>query len=269
MHTKIESAQNPKIKFLLQLKEKSRVRRKEQLFSIEGLREISLALQGGYQITQLYFCSEIISYADSVALIPDHKDHITIFEVTKAVYQKLSYRDTTEGIIAIAIPKEHTIASYTLPRKDPLFLIAEGLEKPGNIGALLRTADAAHVDAVCIANPKTDIYNPNIIRSSVGCVFTTPILTGDSASIITFLQQHNVRIYSAALQASAHYYTQDYKGATAIAVGTEATGLTNIWTTNSYQNIKIPMEGSIDSMNVSVAAGILTFEAKRQRDFAI
>ncbi|HSP13090.1 MAG TPA: TrmH family RNA methyltransferase, partial [Salegentibacter sp.] len=142
---------------------------------------------------------------------------------------------------------------------------AEAPEKPGNIGALLRTADAAGLDGVIIANPKTDLYNPNIIRSSVGCVFTTPIATGSTEEIIEFLKAKNIKIYAAALQASKEYTKVDYSAASAIVVGTEATGLEDSWLENSEENIIIQMGGEIDSMNVSVAAGILIFEAKRQR----
>ena len=169
--------------------------------------------------------------------------------------------------MAVAKNKNHAVTSLKFETKTPLILVAEAPEKPGNIGAILRTADAANVDAVIIANPKTDLYNPNIIRSSVGCVFTNKIAIGSSSEIITFLKNKDVTIYCAALQASVEYYKQNYTKSTAIVVGTEATGLSDEWLKNSTQNIIIPMQGQIDSMNVSVAAGILIFEAKRQRDF--
>ena len=151
--------------------------------------------------------------------------------------------------------------------KKPLILIAEGIEKPGNIGALLRSADAANVDAVLIANPKSDLYNSNIIRSSVGCVFTNQIATGTSEEIIAFLQKSNISIYAATLQNSNEYYKENYIESSAIAVGTEATGLSEIWREAANQNVNIPMQGQIDSMNVSVSAAIILFEAKRQRKF--
>ncbi len=157
--------------------------------------------------------------------------------------------------------------SIKFETENPLILIAEAPEKPGNIGAILRTADAAKVDAVFIANPKTDLYNPNIIRSSVGCVFTNQIATGSTSEIIDFLKKNNISIYAAALQASKPYHQIDFTQSAAIVVGTEATGLSQEWRENSTQNIIIPMSGEIDSMNVSVAAGILIFEAKRQRGF--
>ena len=265
MFTKsIISIQNPYIKELIQLKEKSRERKKTGLFLIEGLREISLAIKGGYELDVILFYSEFISFEDINKLT---NQQVKCIEISKEVYQKLAYRDTTEGILAVAKSKSHDISNLKLKTKNPLILVAEAPEKPGNIGALLRTADAAHVDAVIIANPKTDLYNPNIIRSSVGCIFTNQLVTGNTAEIIAFLKAHHIIIYCAALEASEAYHKQDFKKPTAIIVGTEANGLSETWLKNSNQNIIIPMQGEIDSMNVSVAAGILIFEAKRQRNF--
>ncbi|WP_459212912.1 TrmH family RNA methyltransferase [Aquimarina rhabdastrellae] len=267
MYKQINSTQNSHIKFLSTLKEKSRIRKKEGLFLIEGQRELSLALKGGYEITQLFFCDDLISIEDLNALLVDSHSSIEKVIISNEVYQKLAFRGTTEGILAVAKTKELHISSVELSTKKPLILVAEAPEKPGNIGALLRTADAANVDLVCIANPKTDMYNPNIIRSSVGCLFTTPIAVGTTEEILDYLKGHNINIYGAALQASVAYHTLDYTKPTAIVVGTEATGLSSKWIDNTTQNIIIPMSGAIDSMNVSVAAGILIFEAKRQRNF--
>ncbi|MDO7170589.1 TrmH family RNA methyltransferase [Mariniflexile sp. AS56] len=260
----ISSIQNPYIRQLVQLKDKSRERKKSGLFLIEGAREIALALKGGYELDAILFNPDIISEETINALT---NQQINLIEVTADVYQKLAYRDTTEGVLAVAKIKTHAIKDLKFNKKNPLILVAEAPEKPGNIGAILRTADAAKVDAVIIANPKTDLYNPNIIRSSVGCVFTNAIATGTTSEIITFLKSENIHIYCAALQASVNYHTQDFTKPTAIIVGTEATGLSDAWLENATQNIIIPMQGEIDSMNVSVAAGILIFEAKRQRDF--
>lgn len=260
----ITSTQNSYIKELVQLKDKSRERKKSGTFLIEGAREITLALKGGYALKTILFYPELFQEAQLNHLITNSIDSI---EVSKDVYEKLAYRDTTEGVLAIGKSKNHAINDLKLISKNPLILIAEAPEKPGNIGAILRTADAANVDAVIIANPKTDLYNPNIIRSSVGCVFTNQIATGTTTEIIEFLKSENIAIYCAALQASVNYHTQDFTKPTAIVVGTEATGLSDEWLKNSNQNIIIPMQGDIDSMNVSVAAGILIFEAKRQRNF--
>lgn len=277
MHKNITSFQNPLIKQIVLLQDKSRERRKLGLFIIEGMREISLAIKGGYLMKTLLFCSEIISEEEVFTLKESANSETEFIEISSEIYEKLAYRGSTEGVLAIAHTKDLNLSKLVIsaPLNDrsqsgaegPLILIAEAPEKPGNIGALLRTADAAKVDAVIIANPKTDMYNPNIIRSSVGCLFTNQVATGSTSEIISFLKENNINIYCAALQASLPYHTCDFKKSTAIVVGTEATGLSDEWLQNSTQNIIIPMQGEIDSMNVSVAAGILIFEAKRQRGF--
>ena len=258
----ITSVQNPFIKSLVLLQEKSKARKQTGTFLIEGHREIELAQKGSYEIETILFLSEIISEYDAKKL----SGSAELIEISKDVYQKLAYRDTTEGILAIAKSKNLSLSELNLG-KNPLILIAESPEKPGNIGAMLRTADAAKLDAVIIANPKSDLYNPNIVRSSVGCLFTNQIATGTTEEIIAFLKEKNISIYCATLQDSTGYHTQNYTTPTALVVGTEATGLTQEWRDNSTQNIIIPMQGAIDSMNVSVAAAILIFEAKRQRGF--
>lgn len=260
----ISSPQNPLIKQLILLKEKSRERKKTGLFLIEGKRELSLAIKGGYKIKTLLFFPDLFSESEAKAM---SSYGIEIIEISKEVFQKLAHRDSTEGVIAVVNSKNHQLDQLKLQSKNPLILVAEAPEKPGNIGALLRTADAANIDAVIIANPKSDLYNPNIIRSSVGCVFTTEIAMASSEEVIAFLKKYNFNIFSAILQESKPYHTQDYTLPTAIVVGTESTGLTQEWREAATQNISIPMQGVIDSMNVSVAAGILIFEAKRQRDF--
>lgn len=256
----IESLQNPLIKNVLKLQEKSRERRKQGLFVVEGKREVQLAIKGGYAIETILYVSEKVD--DSFV---DQFYGCETIQVTSEVYQKIAYRESTEGMMAIVKVKNHSLEHLQFQRKNPLILVAESIEKPGNIGAMLRTADAANIDAVILANPKTDIYNPNTIRSSVGCVFTNQIAIGNSEEVITFLKKLNISIYSATLQNSNSYTTEDYTNGSALVVGTEATGLTEIWRTQATQNINIPMEGEIDSMNVSVAAAILIFEAKRQR----
>ncbi|WP_299522137.1 RNA methyltransferase [Winogradskyella sp.] len=258
----ISSPQNPLVKRLMLLKEKSRERKKTNTFLIEGKRELSLAIKGGYTIETLLFYPNLFSESEANAM---SRYGIDIIEISKDVFQKLAHRDTTEGVIAVVKSKSHELESLNFKSKNPLILVAEAPEKPGNVGALLRTADAANIDAVIIANPKSDLYNPNIIRSSVGSVFTTEIAVASSEEAIAFLQKYNFNIFSAILQESEPYHTQDYTLPTAIVVGTEATGLTEIWRDAATKNISIPMQGVIDSMNVSVAAGILIFEAIRQR----
>lgn len=263
MHKTISSVQNPLIKQLLQLIEKSRERKKLGLFIIEGQREIKLALKGGYTLKTVLFCTDLFSEN----ILEFTSKNSEVIEITKDVYQKLAYRTTTEGVIAVAEIKDLSLKTLQIKSEKPLILVAEAPEKPGNIGALLRTADAANVDAVIIANPHADLYNPNIIRNSVGCLFTRNIATGSTEDIIAFLKEKQIDIYCAALEASVPYHTCNFTGASAIIVGSEADGLSPEWLENSTQNLIIPMQGEIDSMNVSVAAGILIFEAKRQRNF--
>lgn len=260
MRKQISSIQNPTIKKLLLLQEKSRARKKEKLFVIEGFRELMLAQKGGYELTEIYFCPDIFSLEKLAAF-----NEISSTEITSEVYQKIAYRGSTEGIIGIAKTKHLSLENLLLETKNPLILVAEAPEKPGNIGALLRTADAANLDAVLIADPKTDMYSPNIIRSSVGGLFINNLATGSSSEIIDFLKKKGIAIYAAILQESISYLQADFSTSSAIVVGTEAAGLTKIWRKNADQKISIPMNGQIDSMNVSVAAGILVFEAKRQR----
>ncbi|WP_136467204.1 TrmH family RNA methyltransferase [Flagellimonas onchidii] len=261
----ISSTQNPIIKKIVLLKEKSRERKKTGLFVVEGQREIELAQKGGYTVETLLYCPEI---ATDFSRNPISKNpSIELIQLSKSVYEKIAYRETTEGVMAMMKSKQHTLENLSINTPKPLILVAEAPEKPGNIGALLRTADAAAVDAVLIANPKSDVYNPNIIRSSVGCVFTNKIGVGTTEEIIGFLKMNNIQIYCAALTASKNYVECNFTSSTAIVVGTEATGLSEEWLQNSNQNIIIPMQGEIDSMNVSVSAAILIFEAKRQRGF--
>lgn len=259
----ITSVQNPFIKSLVQLQEKAKVRKQTGTFLIEGQREIELALKGEYELETILICKELSQHSEYPKIrISEHQ----IIEISKEVYQKLAYRDTTEGILAIAKTKSLALSDLKLS-ENPLILVGESIEKPGNVGAILRTADAANIDAVIIANPKSDLYNPNIVRSSVGCLFTRQIAVGTTEEVIAYLKTNNINIYSATLQDSTEYHTQDYTTPTALIVGTEATGLSEKWRTESTKNIIIPMQGEIDSMNVSVAAAILLFEAKRQRQF--
>ncbi len=263
----ITSIQNQWVKDLLKLQEKSSLRKKEGLFIIEGIKEIQLAIKGNYQLKTLIFCPSIISFNNIEELFSNAIEYTELIEISLEVYQKLAYRTTTEGVIAMAVSKTYLLSNLKFATKNPLILIAEAPEKPGNIGALLRTADAANLDAVIIANPQTDLYNPNIIRSSVGAIFTNQIAVGTTSEIIDFLKQHHINIFCAALTASIPYHTANFLESIAIVVGRESSGLSEEWLQNSHQNIIIPMAGEIDSMNVSVSAAILIFEARRQRNF--
>ncbi|MBI3221165.1 MAG: RNA methyltransferase [Bacteroidetes bacterium] len=264
MHFKITSTQNPKVKSLMAL-EKPRERRKQQLFIIEGQREIALALEAGYKIGNLFFCDEIVTESELATLPLEDK---LLIPVSKEVFEKIAMRESTGGLLAVAEQKTHRLDGIRLS-KNPLILILEGVEKPGNLGAVLRTADAAHVDAVIICDPQTDFYNPNVIRSSVGCVFTNQLAAASSDETIAWLKKNDISIYCTYLKASKPYHQTDFTKASAIVMGTEATGLSDIWVKNSSANIIIPMLGKIDSMNVSNAAAVVVYEAMRQRNFQV
>jgi TrmH family RNA methyltransferase len=262
----ISSTSNPEIRHLILLSQKARERKKTGLFVLEGLREFQLALRGGYQIESLYYCPEIIS-EEALRNVVAASD-IRMVGLSPEVYRNLAYRENTEGVIALMKAKQHQLADFQISNPKPLILVAESPEKPGNIGALLRTADAAGLDGVIIADAPGDLYNPNVIRSSVGCVFTIPVALASSKEAISWLQERGVQILAASLEGAVQYDSVDYTRPTAIAVGTEATGLTSQWTSSATAAIKIPMRGVIDSMNVSVAAAILIFEGCRQRGFS-
>lgn len=264
MHVKITSTQNPKIKSLLSL-EKPRERRKQCLFIVEGAQEVRMALEAGYKIGNIFYCEEIIDLTESGDLLRDDK---LLVPVSREVFDKIAIRESTGGILAVAEQKAHRLEDIVL-NKIPLLLILEAVEKPGNLGAILRTADAAGVDAVIICDPQTDFYNPNVIRSSVGCVFTKQIAAASSEDTIDWLRKNNIQIYCTYLKASHPYHEIDFKQSSAIVMGTEATGLSDIWVKNATANIIIPMLGKIDSMNVSNAAAVVVYEAMRQRGFKV
>jgi TrmH family RNA methyltransferase len=230
---------------------------------IEGKKEIKMAQEAGYKIGNLFFCEELISKEELQAMGTSDK---LLIPVSKEVFDKIAVRENSGGVLAVAEQKAHRLEDIKLSPR-PLLLILESVEKPGNLGAILRTADAAGVDAVIISDPQTDFYNPNVIRSSIGCVFTTQIASATSEETISWLRSKNIHIYCTYLKASQHYHLVDYTKPSAIVMGTEATGLSQTWVMASDVNIIIPMQGVIDSMNVSTAAAVVVFEAKRQRGF--
>ena len=255
----ISSAQNPKIKLLLELQQKSQERRRQGLFVVEGRREIERCIQSGYQVDTLFWCPEIFGIEEPTV------DGARVFQVSADIYNKVAYRGGTEGVIAEVVAQQRTLDSLKL-QKRPLIVVLESVEKPGNVGAILRSADAANVDAVIVCDPLTDLYNPNLIRASIGGVFSVPTAVCDSKACITFLKERGVRILTAQLQDSYEYYDYDMRRATAIVMGTESTGLTDQWREAADAHIRIPMLGRLDSLNVSVSAAILMYEAVRQRN---
>ena len=259
----ITSAQNPKIRTLLELQEKSKARRKTGLFVVEGRRELLHCIEAGYEPHTVFVCTEILKQEELEEIAG--KCDCNFIDLPQHLYDKVTYRGGTEGVIAELHCKEMTLESLKL-KESPLVVVLEAVEKPGNLGAVLRSADASGVDAVIVCDPLTDMYNPNLIRSSIGAIFTVPTATATSEETITWLKAKGIKIYTAQLQDSEWYYDTDMKGGTAIVMGTEATGLTEAWRKAADAHIKIPMLGKLDSLNVSVSAAILMFEAVRQRN---
>ena len=252
----ITSKSNPKIKNVVKL-QKSSERREQNRIIIEGRREIERAVACGFVVDTLFICNDILK--ESVNIAANHVE-----EVTLEVFEKIAYREGSDGILAVAIPKYADLKSFK-PKKNPLIIVLETVEKPGNLGAIMRTADAAGVDAVIIADPRTDLYNPNAIRASIGTIFSVPLFACSSEECINWLRENNIKIYCTYLKASIDYLEADFKQGSAIVMGTEATGISDIWVDAADQNLIIPMNGIADSLNVSVTTAIVVFEAIRQR----
>ena len=259
----IISAKNIRIKAFCELREKSRERRRQGLFVVEGTREITLAIEAGYQFTALYFCAEMptaAAFAESVGKA------VPVQAVSREAFEKMACREHSDGLLAVAAARNTTFDELQLSR-NPFIIIVEAVEKPGNLGAILRTADAAKADAVVVCDPLTDIYNPNVIRSSLGCLFTQQTVVAGAAETAAWLHAQRITSYAAELNATQWYHETDFARPCAIVLGTEAGGLSPYWLQQAGARIKIPMRGRVDSLNVSVSAAILAFEAMRQRGF--
>jgi TrmH family RNA methyltransferase len=262
----IVSFQNPLIKNLLLLQEKPRERKEQNLIVIEGVREIRLALMAGFNLTHLIYCNALIPEDEINAMISVANASMELAEVPVEIYNRIAYRKDHEGVIALANPRRIQFSDLKFGAS-PLFLVLESVEKPGNLGALLRTADAANLDGVIICDPQTDIYNPNAIRSSIGCIFTMPVVTSTTQEAIDWLRSNHIKMFGTALTATGFYHETDLSGPAAIIMGSEAYGLSQTWMDEADELIRIPMNGKIDSMNVSASAAIVVFEALRQRNF--
>lgn len=272
----ISSTQNSGVKHVVALQQKSSLRRREGVFVVEGRREITHCLEAGYEIANLYLCPPLYEHAELTdkqgheadccveEILSKMNDNVQISEVTPTVYEKMAYRGGTEGMIAVVKSRPLELEHLCL-RESPLIIVLESVEKPGNLGAILRSADAAGVDAVIVCDPLTDLYNPNLIRSSIGAIFSVPCVACNTKDCIAFLKARNIHILTAQLQDSRLYYDTDMCCGTAIVMGTESTGLSSAWRAAADAHIRIPMLGHLDSLNVSVSAAILLYEAVRQR----
>lgn len=248
------------------MQEKSRLRREKGLFVVEGRRELLHCLEAGFSPRTIFVCEEILGAGEMEAVLGAAGEGCTVFSVSANVYDRMAYRSGTEGVTAIMQARKLRLEELRFRNEEPLIVVVEAVEKPGNLGAILRSADAAGADAVIVCDPLTDLYNPNLIRASIGAVFSVPVVAASSAETIEWLRSRGVTIYTAQLQDSSWYYDCDMKKATAIVMGTEATGLTGIWRVAADRHIRIPMLGKLDSLNVSVSAAVLLFEAVRQRN---
>lgn len=264
MTTLITSLHNPLIKSIIKLQQKASERKSSGTFVAEGRREVSLALRNGIEAEKLIWCRDIYQpdavYPISFAALPPE----SLAEVSPAVYNKMAYRENVEGVILLGKSRDISLEDY-LPSAKPLIIVLEGVEKPGNLGAILRTTDAAAADAVFLCEARTDLYNPNAIRASLGCVFSQKIIMCSSQEAIEWFGKNSIRIYAAAPETSDLYFDTDFSQPTAIAFGAEDDGLSPLWFEQADKVIKIPMNGIIDSLNVSASVAIVTFEAVRQR----
>lgn len=257
MTKKIESLQNEKIKQIVKLRDSSRERQTAGRFVIEGYREISLALAGDAEIVNLIYCPDYLKKELAVA---EEK----IIAVPKKVFNKISCRENPDGFLAVAKIRERQLEDIKLSNR-PLVIILEAVEKPGNLGAIFRTADAVGADAVIINDPKTDIYNPNVIRASQGTVFAVPTAVSSIEETIKFCQKNKMKIFATTPAAKLEYDEADYGSGSAIVLGAEDKGLSKKWLEAVDEKIKIKMRGKIDSLNVSASAAVILFEVARQR----
>jgi RNA methyltransferase, TrmH family len=253
----ITSLQNTRIKHIVRLRDDKRQRRQDGLMLVEGYDEILLALAAGHQPQTLLCAPELVS-RQITEVSPEN------FTVSRAVFEKVSYRENPDGWLAV-FPIPHASLNDLKPGEPPLVIIAESIEKPGNLGAILRTADAAHVDGLLVCDPRVDLWNPNVVRASRGAVFIVPIAECDNASALEWLRTRRIRVLAATPSAEMVYSEVDLREPVALAVGTEDEGLSEFWLSNANIKARIPMLGRVNSLNVSVSTALIVYEAVRQR----
>jgi RNA methyltransferase, TrmH family len=262
---KITSAANPRVKLAAKLRQ-ARGRAEQGRIIIDGVREVGRALDAGVQICEVFACKNLLrnNAAASELLTRIERANISRFDVTPALFEKLAFGERGEGCVAVAEMPRRTLADLQLP-KQALLAVIEGVEKPGNVGAVLRSADGAGISAVIVADGGSDLYNPNTIRASLGIIFTLPVVAAPSAETIAWLRKQQLEIFAARVDASTDYSTCDFTRPTAIVLGSEAAGLSDAWHGKEINAIRLPMLGAADSLNVSATAAILFYEAVRQR----
>jgi TrmH family RNA methyltransferase len=253
----ITSLQNPLIKRLVKLRDDKRQRQKERLMPVEGYDEIRLAISAGHR-------PQTVLTAPELASRQMRGISSEIVTVNRAVFEKISYRENPDGWFAI-FPIPHTSLNDLKLSDLPLVIVAESIEKPGNLGAILRTADAAHADALLVCDPRVDVWNPNVVRASRGAVFSVPVVECDNASALGWLKTRGMRVLAATPSADMNYADANLRVPVAIAVGTEDEGLSGFWLSNADLRVKIPMLGKVNSLNVSVSTALIVYESLRQR----
>ncbi|MBX9787682.1 MAG: RNA methyltransferase [Pirellulales bacterium] len=262
---RITSRQNERVKQAVRLHH-ARDRAEQGRYTIDGVREISRALAGGAEFLEAFVCEELL--ADDLARALSARleaADVPLWQVDRDIFAKVAFGARHEGIVAIARMREQPLSALKLPA-DPLVAVLVGIEKPGNVGAVLRSADGAGVSAVIVANGGTDLFNPNTIRTSLGTLFTVPIAAATGAETLAWLRAQGLTIYGARPDAELLYHQADFMRPTAIVLGSEATGLTADWLAPDVQAIRLPMHGAADSLNVSATAAVLFYEARRMRD---
>jgi TrmH family RNA methyltransferase len=260
----ITSRQNPQVKDAVRLRD-GHERRRNRQFIIDGAREISRALESGFRPLKTFICEELCRSTDSLTAKAAAETHAAeVFQVSPDVYAKLAFGDRNDGIVVVAEAPRLTLADLQLPAS-PLVAVVEGVEKPGNVGAILRSADAAGVDAIIVADGRTDLYNPNTIRASLGTVFRRNICEASSDDAIEWLGSKNLAIIAARPDATTLYTDANFRTGVAIVLGSESAGLTGAWRDAGITAVRLPMHGLADSLNVSTTAAVLFYEALRQR----
>lgn len=260
----ISSLHNPRVKRAVRLRE-GRQRQKQGRFLIDGARELLRAIEAGIELDEIFVCRALCRSAESHAAWERLEGTAArMTHVTPALLEKLAFGGRNEGLVAVAVPPQRTLDDLVLP-SEPLVAVLEGVEKPGNVGAVLRSADAAGVSALIVIDGGTDLYNPNAIRASLGTIFTVPVCAASSIETLAWLGQHGLRIYAARVDAEQLYTRADWRGPAAIVLGSEAQGLSAAWSAAEVAPVRLPMRGAADSLNVSAAAAVVFYEALRQR----
>jgi len=261
----ITSLTNPSVKKVLSLRD-HKERQKTGLMIIEGVREVAQALKAFVELQAVYVCYELLnSKDDRVILQGAQKKNIPIIETTKIVFAKIAYGQRHEGLLAVGHQPHRSLAQLRF--KDiPLLVVVERIEKPGNLGAILRGCDGAGVDGLIVCDGRTDIYNPNVVRASLGTVFTVPVIESSVQETFDFLNEKRIKIYTTRVDTQKIYTKADFRSPLAFILGSEEQGLSDFWRQQNVEDIKIPMLGAADSLNVSATAAILVYEIQRQRN---